>query len=153
MLRSQKPDHQEIQALRLDWDCASVWKLFVELMEILILNIFGHSFLHHDSLLFWRIKERERKTYGLYRVYIIASFLFFMTGMFDFFLSFPSMPLWFFFHLNFFSTIAHMSWWMESKKFKEMSWGQKVSEFGDAQISGWEFGIFIWWKAKAQLSG
>jgi hypothetical protein len=59
-----------------------------------------------------------------------------------------------FFSFEFFSTIAHMSWWMESEKFKEMSWGQKVrSEFGDAQISGWEFGIFIWWKAKAQLSG
>jgi len=43
---------------------------------------------------------------------------------------------------------------MESEKFKEMSGGQKVrSEFGDAQISGREFGIFIWWKAKAQLLG
>jgi len=151
MLQSQKPDHEEIQAFRLDWDCASVWKLFEELMEILILNIFGHSFLHHDSLLFWRIEERER---GKHMGSILCIFSLFFSWRWCFFSFFPIYASLFFFLSIFFSTIAHMSWWMESEKIKEMSWGQKVmSEFGDAQISGWEFGIFIWWKAKAQLSG
>ena len=142
VLLSQSTDHEEIQIIHLDWDVqvCGVWgiggnpnsKYFWSLLCIMTL------FYLEDK------RERKRKTYELY---LLINFFHDEENIN--FLSFPSMPFWLFpLDIYFFSTIAHMSWWMESEKFKEMSWGQKVrSEFGDALISGWEFGIFIWWKA------